>query len=135
MRLHRREIEIHAKYPAARHNLQRPSGKRAVASHWLLAYSVARAMRLCDGGVFPFVWLHSQHAGTTSGHRLRLYQDVPFPFSGKRSVSLSGYRRNRNDVIARMRPSVAPGVIERPGTMAVCVTDAERESKPNTRRQ
>jgi hypothetical protein len=31
-----------------------------------LAYSVARAIKLGDGGVFPFVWLHRAQAGTTS---------------------------------------------------------------------
>jgi hypothetical protein len=31
-----------------------------------LPISSPRAIRLCDGGVFPFVWFHCEQAGTTS---------------------------------------------------------------------
>jgi hypothetical protein len=40
--------------------------------------------RLSDGGVFPFVWLHCAHAGTTSGRlwrrivRVRFVDDLPY---------------------------------------------------------
>jgi hypothetical protein len=47
---------------------------------WLLAYSIARATKLGDGGVFPFIWLHCEQAGTTS-KRFALCQRSFFPFA------------------------------------------------------
>lgn len=60
--------------------------KTARASSLALATYVFRpAIRLSDGGVFPFVWLHREQAGTTSSrlHLCRVFcvrfvDDLPY---------------------------------------------------------